>query len=113
MKTWGFLFLTLFCLSACKSGRTSHLDTSDVIAFDKMADVLVDIYKTEEFLKKRQVATAKDTAYIDSLYTAVFNKHGISKKQFRNSYNYYLFMVDEQNVVEEAYNRSIPKPQQQ
>lgn len=109
MKFWGFLVVVLLILSGCKSGRTSHLDTSDLIDFDKMADVMVDIYKTEELLKNRNDYTLKDTTYTDSVYTALFSKYNITKKQFKNSYNYYLFTTEERNVFEEAYHRINPE----
>jgi hypothetical protein len=74
---------------------------ANVLPRQRMQSVLWDLFRADELLNQKQ---ALDTSFkrdpaADTLYQKVYTVHGITKEQFRNSYNWYQLHPKEMKVL--------------
>jgi hypothetical protein len=79
--------MALFCfvLLACSNSEKKY-----IIPENKLVDVLVDLHLADGMTEYINVAGFADyTLDSASLYTAIFNKHGVTRAEFDSTLSYY------------------------
>ena len=77
-----------------------------VLSVDKFAEVLTDFQTAEAIVRLGYNRTKDSLTYNDSIYSAVFRKHDISKYEFDSNYTYYS---NQPKVFEAIYEEVITK----
>lgn len=84
--------IAVFCfmLYACSNSKKKY-----VIPEKKMVDVLVDLHLSDGMTEYTNVAGFTDY-YLDSasLYTSIFNKHGVTRAEFDSTLSFYSTRTD-------------------
>jgi hypothetical protein len=93
--------LAVFCfvLHACIDSKKKY-----VIPEKELVDVLVDLHLADGMTEYTNVAGFTDY-YLDSasLYTAIFNKHGVTRAEFDSTLSYYSTRTERfQKIYEKA-----------
>ncbi len=83
------LLLTAVALS-CNTGNEPP---ENLIGEDKYINLLIEL----QLLKNYQAQSAIDSALVDSLLNEVFNKYGVTSKQFKKSHRYYQNNIEKQS----------------
>lgn len=97
-----FLFAFIALVTACSSHKENR--PSDLIPLGKMQMILKDIHYADGIANREGETDNSADARTQALYKEVFEKHGISQKQFFESFNYYLLHVAD---LDSIYNNII------
>ena len=71
----------------------------EVLKKDKMIEVMTDMEIAEAILKTRSNERPADTVQAAEFYQGVFHKHGISREEYRKSYQYYARRPSDMEVM--------------
>lgn len=85
MAKWifiGVVFLTTSCSLIIKQDKPT-------VETEVFVDVLVDIHMADAIITEKGFRVSSDSVRISRYYDDVFKKHGISRKQFDETINYY------------------------
>jgi hypothetical protein len=97
-----FLFAFIALLTACSHRKENK--PLDLIPAAKMQAILKDIHYADGIANREGEHDGSAEARTRSLYKEVFAKHGVSQKQFFDSFHYYLLHVD---GLDSIYNNII------
>ena len=101
-------FLVLLAVLFCGSCQTS--DGEDVpppLNQEQFIPVLLDMQILEATYKQRVVQRANKDSLMSHNYAFIFNKHGITRDQFEESYNYWTKRPEEMRLIYEEIDRLI------
>lgn len=88
-RKFSFMVLVSFTVFSC-SGQTEPPE--NLVAEDTYINLMIEL----QLIRSYQAQSQADSAAIDSLMRAVFNKYGVTKKQFKQSHAYYQDQLEEQ-----------------
>ncbi|WP_439882395.1 DUF4296 domain-containing protein [Pontibacter sp. MBLB2868] len=96
------LFYILFCLSLFGCGADSSDRPKNLVPEDKMVQILADIHIAESRIETKVVYP--DTALMTYNYwqKEILQKHGVTEKQFRDTYRYYQNHLKEMDALYET-----------
>ncbi|WMJ74801.1 DUF4296 domain-containing protein [Cytophagaceae bacterium ABcell3] len=86
MKKAFFILITAL-LAACASPEKPG---ENILTEDQMVDILLDIHTKEALVKTQNFPNDSAKAIYRRLEQDVFKKHDISRKQYEESYGFYL-----------------------
>lgn len=109
------LYLTVASLPTLIFVRCSepHKKPTDLIDADKMANVLVDVRVLEGLYGIRVNRMDTMRQHIPASYDVILQKHGITRDQFKTSYDYYLTHSAEMIVMEDTILARLVRKQEQ
>ncbi|MCY7410542.1 MAG: DUF4296 domain-containing protein [Chitinophagales bacterium] len=90
----------IFSFGIISCNKKSGAPPKDLIAKDKMIDLLVDVHLAEASTEIRSITPQLIDYITAKRYQMVFDKYKITLVQFVDSYNYYLEHTD---VLDEIY----------
>lgn len=90
----------IFSFGNISCNKKSGAQPKDLIAKDKMIDVLVDVHLAEASTEVRSITPQLIDHIAAERYQMVFSKYKITLDQFVDSYNYYL---EHTEVLDEIY----------
>ncbi len=90
----------IFSFANISCNKKSGAQPKDLIAKDKMIDVLVDVHLAEASTEIRSITPQLIDHITAERYQMVFDKYKITLDQFVDSYNYYL---EHTGVLDEIY----------
>lgn len=108
-------YITVFCIAvAAVIASCGNKMPKEVIAPDKMENLLVDIHKSEAFMESDYQYYAENNRK-DSIKNSIFRKHGVTRAEFDTSLVWYGMNIDKyidiyKNVIErlqEEDNRTL------
>lgn len=104
-KIFSILFITIASLS-CSNDKNEVNVPDDVLGFDKMSDIMVDVQLMESQLENMRMVdpTAHDS--IGRYYAAIFEKHEIQKAEYDSSL---MFYAKHFNLLDSLYNSVFTK----
>ncbi|MFT7613848.1 MAG: hypothetical protein ACI9J3_002828 [Parvicellaceae bacterium] len=85
---WVYIWSVLL-LSACGSGPIETEKPGDLIPYDKMIDVVVDLNLVEAQVSEVQLLQKVIKDSVHEYYGQLFHKHNISREQLNSSLDYY------------------------
>jgi protein involved in sex pheromone biosynthesis len=97
-----YIIATLLLLSGCSpsSKRPDKVKTPDhIINHEEMVAILVDYHLAESTLKYYTRFGPETRQLSDKIYDTVMDKHQISRKQFRNSMDFYSAKPERMRIV--------------
>ena len=100
------LFIVIFMVSGCSS-HPKGPPAKGVISQNRFVDLLVDIHFYEGvFISIEDMASYQRDINHDTVdyYQGIFEKHGVTREQFKKSFNYYSYNPSQ---FERLYNRVI------
>ncbi len=91
-------------LSCRFAGSNKDRDCQNLVAIDKMVDLLGDIYLMEGYFLANFDLQVKDT--IEYYFAGIFNKHNVDYQKFRMAMDCYLYsQVDIDSIHERVLRR--------
>lgn len=102
IKSILYLSLLAFVLFACSSSgkRPETVDTpEDIIDYEQMVDIVVDYHLAESTVKYYTRYGAQPKPISEKVYAAVFEKHNISRAEFRKSIKYYTADTERMQIL--------------
>ena len=100
------LIFCAFTLTAC-SGQNEPQSLPNLIEREKFIPLLVDLQVLESHYHRMFNRPDKYHDALDSASSLVFNKYGVTKKNFEDSFNFYATNVDTIFAIYEAALDSI------
>jgi hypothetical protein len=97
-------FLILFVLWSAACSQQKHKQAEKVIPLQKMQLILEDIHIADGIANRQNASDEETRKITQMLYDEVFKKHGVSEKQFFESFQYYLFHAE---LLDSMYNHII------
>lgn len=91
-----FLLINVIVGFSCTPTTEEH----QVIPSELMVELLVDIHILEARVDKLRIGNDSSYAVYNTLEKELFEKHGVSKKEYVNSYKYYL---SDPNALDRIY----------
>ncbi|MDB5256529.1 MAG: hypothetical protein JWM14_1224 [Chitinophagaceae bacterium] len=93
MKSLSLLLLFVLGLTACNSKEESR--PAAVIPREKMVSIMADIHMAEGIISAREYTKDSSLLLFSELENQLLAKHGVTQKEFKDSYNWYTSHVDE------------------
>ena len=97
--------ILLVGLSSCQSEGGD--DAPPPLDQETFVPVLLDMQILEATYKQRVVQRANKDSLMSHNYAFIFNKHGITRDQFEQSYNYWTKRPEEMRLIYEEIDRLI------
>ncbi len=107
-KSFPYLLFALFILHACappKDKAERHIP-DDIVQFDTMVDIIVDMQLTEATLHELKLNGKYDDEIAAEAFGKVFKKYNINKERYEKSRKFYNENLD---VNEKIYENVIEK----
>ncbi|MFO8086207.1 MAG: DUF4296 domain-containing protein [Bacteroidales bacterium] len=101
-STTPFHLILLILLVSCgsQSSRPEKINTPEnILSHDKMVDVLVDFHLAESTVKYYTEYGAKPQQIAARIYPEILEKHQISRKEFRNSMDFFTEEPERMQVI--------------
>ncbi len=92
MKSLSLLLLLVLGLMACNQQDKSR--PASIIPQEKMVVILADIHQTEGIISTKEYSKDSSLLLFTELENQLLAKHGVSKKEFKESYNWYTSHVE-------------------
>lgn len=100
----------LILLSSCSGGGSLNVP-DDVIPRDSMVSALVDLHLIEGAKVGQKVMG--DTVKINTYYAKMYQKYGVTRKQFEKSFKFYSEHPDDMNKMYQEVIERLNKIQQE
>lgn len=107
-----FIIIFLLLNVGCGDVKSTTPPPTNLIEMAQMEQVLRDMCKIEARFQRR--LSIKNTKHIDMAlanYAGVFNKHNITEKQFKASYDYYSNHPDQMQALYDSVIVNLTKEQ--
>ncbi len=99
LLSWLFIFVL-----ACGNMANKEPKPEPFLTYDEMVELMADM-QVAEAIVKLQINLADTTAiHADSLFSGVFQKHGIDREIFEKNFDWY---AQDHTTMEEIYNTVI------
>jgi Domain of unknown function (DUF4296) len=96
MKSLSLFLFVVLGFVACTSGNNPEtLRPKDFIPKEKMVQILADVHQAEGIISTKEFSKDSSLLLFTEIENQLFVKYGVSKKQFKDSYNYYTSHVQE------------------
>lgn len=99
-----FSFLVIFFLS-CSPGKekTDNSVPDEIIQPDSMVSILTEVHIAEAILREMKTDTKHKQKTAQAFYSEIFAKHGITRKQYEKSIQFYQQQPETyQDIYEEV-----------
>ncbi|MBC7485593.1 MAG: DUF4296 domain-containing protein [Cytophagaceae bacterium] len=97
MKWLSLLLLFVLGLTACKTEQESR--PAALIPQQKMVSIMADIHMAEGIISAKEYSKDSSLLLFAELENQMLAKHGVSKKEFKESYNWYVSHVNEYKAL--------------
>lgn len=111
MRSWlGLLSLSLLLfVGACSNKPTLPPRPESVLDKDKMVEVLVEVHLIEGTLQRRLIRGSNPNYFGSLQYLLMFERQGITKETFEESYEFYLAYPKEMTKLYERVIQELSK----
>ena len=99
--------LSIFLLACTPSQKVDYPAPKDLLAKDKLVPVIIDLQVLESHYHRLFNRPDAYKNAVDSASFFVFEKYGTTKDQFKRSYTYYAYDVNEMFLIYETTLDSI------
>ncbi|MDF2456705.1 MAG: hypothetical protein K0R51_2698 [Cytophagaceae bacterium] len=93
MKSLSLLLLFVLGLTACNKEDQSR--PASILPQEKMVVILADIHQTEGIISTKEYSKDSSLLLFTELENQLLAKHGVSKKEFKETYSWYTSHVKE------------------